>query len=84
MTLKAGGNILLSSTTKNEGPRKRHFAQWLAYNEFKNLAVENSTKKVAIVDGVHCDDKNELMVVIDYVLGSAHESVMKHKKLLTL
>ena len=79
---KAVRNIVLSLTTKKEGPRKRQFVQYLACNEFEDLVLRNSIKKkVTIADGVGCNGKNQSMVVIDHVLEPAHKVVMKRKKL---
>ena len=34
--------------------------------------------------GIRCDDKGKLELVVDHLLGPAHEAVLRHKNLLTL
>ena len=51
---------------------------------YKISCAAFSKNKVPIASGIRCNDKNKLQVVVDHLLGPAHETVVEHKRLLAL
>ena len=82
---KAEGNNILTTHTKKKGRKRRQMMQCVFCHEFNVIAEQNAgKKKVPIAYGIRYDDKTKLQLVVDHLLGSSHEAVLEHKKLLAL